>query len=360
VPLSALDSVSPAFEHAKQQTLKPFSIVQWTKLAFVGLMAGELSSGGCNLRGAIPTHTTRSGSDHFLATAIPGVDPALVGALVAVLIASGLVLAIVLMYVSSVFRFILFDSVLRKRCDIGTSWRERQAPGFQLFLWTIAFTFLWLLSFAVFLGIPALMAFAAGWFSQPKEHLGPLVLFGILGLCVGLLLAVLGALVHVFTKDFIVPQMAIEGIGPLEAWRRLLNMINAEKGGYAGYVGLKVLLAIAAGIIFGIVGAIVVIIFILPVGGIGAIAVLAGKAAGVTWNLYTITTAVVAGLGALFAMFYLLSLTSVPAIVFFPAYSIYFFASRYPALRAVLYPANAPPLPPPVAPAWTPPPEPIG
>jgi hypothetical protein len=31
----------------------------------------------------------------------------------------------------------------------------------------------------------------------------------------------------------------------------------------------------------------------------------------------------------------LIALISVPVIVFFPAYSIYFFAARYPALSAV-------------------------
>ena len=36
---------------------------------------------------------------------------------------------------------------------------------------------------------------------------------------------------------------------------------------------------------------------------------------------------------------YLVSLISVPAIVFFPAYSMYFFAGRYPRLAAALYPA---------------------
>jgi hypothetical protein len=62
-----------------------------------------------------------------------------------------------------------------------------------------------------------------------------------------------------------------------------------------------------------------------------------------------------------------MSLISVPVTVFFPAYSIYFFAARYPALSAVLYPAPpAPPTPaippgssfepPPLPPA----PEPIG
>jgi hypothetical protein len=38
-------------------------------------------------------------------------------------------------------------------------------------------------------------------------------------------------------------------------------------------------------------------------------------------------------------------LISVPVIVFFPAYSIYFFAQRYPPLASLLWPQ-----PPPVAP----------
>jgi hypothetical protein len=66
----------------------------------------------------------------------------------------------------------------------------------------------------------------------------------------------------------------------------------------------------------------------------------------------------------LFAVFfYLISLISVPVMVFFPAYSIYFFAARYQPLQAVLYPApaaapvvgdastQAPPLPPSPLPA---------
>ena len=53
-------------------------------------------------------------------------------------------------------------------------------------------------------------------------------------------------------------------------------------------------------------------------------------AAGLTWNLYTITLAAVVGAIAIFCLLYVISLISVPAVVFFPAYSIYFFASRYP------------------------------
>ena len=91
-------------------------------------------------------------------------------------------------------------------------------------------------------------------------------------------------------------------------------------------------------------------------------AVIGGMAAGLTWNLYTITLAVVVGSIAIFALLYVMSLVSVPAVVFFPAYSIYFFAARYPALDALLHPAPPPamPPPPPDPPPLLPTPEPIG
>ena len=110
-------------------------------------------------------------------------------------------------------------------------------------------------------------------------------------------------------------------------------MLKSEKGGYAGYIGLKIVMALGAAVVVGIVSGIVILILLIPAGGVGALVVLAGKAAGLQWNLYTITTAVVVGTGVLGILLYVVSLISVPPIVFFPAYSIYFFASRYPALQ---------------------------
>jgi hypothetical protein len=93
---------------------------------------------------------------------------------------------------------------------------------------------------------------------------------------------------------------------------------------------------------------------------IGVIAV----TAKLTWNVYTITLAVIGGIIALALVLFLLAMISVPAVVFFPAYSIYFFAARYPALSARLYPVPAPPLvsppPPPIPPPLPLGPEPIG
>ena len=201
-----------------------------------------------------------------------------------------------------------------------------------------------------------------GWLKEPRQHVVVLVLGGILLFFVLMIFFVALAVIYVLTKDFVVPQMAFENIGAMEGWRRLWAMMQAEKAGYAGYVGMKIVLAIGASILVGIATLILGLIIAIPTVGLGIVAVLTGKTAGLTWNVYTITVAVVVGCVLLAIFLYLVALISVPVIVFFPAYSIYFFAARYPALSAALYPAPpAPPPPiPPEAPPFPPTPAPIG
>ena len=172
-------------------------------------------------------------------------------------------------------------------------------------------------------------------------------------------------IVAVLTKDFVVPQMALEDIGAFEGWRRLWAGMKADKGNYAAYLGMKILMALGAAMVLGIVSFIVILLLAIPLGGIGVIAVITGKTAGLTWNAYTITLAVIAGAFLITIILYALALISVPVIVFFPAYSIHFFASRYRPLDAVLHPAppapQIPPLPepepPPLPPEFNPSPS---
>jgi hypothetical protein len=366
LPFSAVDAISPAFEHTKRQLLQPFRLGQWVRLAVVGLLAGELSSGGgCNVPNPssfnLPHHP---GTQHFTAPVWAGTDPALFAALIAVLIVAGFIVGILLMYVSSVMRFILFDSVLAKECRIRQGWSRRQGPGWRYFLWKLLYTLATFGVIIVVVGIPAGFAFAMGWLNQPSQHVVPLVLGGIVIFFVFAILILAMAVIYVLTKDFVVPQMALEKIGAFEGWRRLWAMMMTEKGGYAGYIGMKIVLAIGASIVLGIVGFILVLLIFVPAAGVAIAAVLAGKAAGLGWTAGTITLAVVAGCVLLAVFLFVMALISVPAIVFFPAYSIYFFAARYPALSAMLYPApQIPPAapPPPYQPPPLPPtPEPIG
>ena len=104
-------------------------------------------------------------------------------------------------------------------------------------------------------------------------------------------------------------------------------------------------------------GLILALIIFIPGAGVVIAAVMAGKAAGLGWTVYTITMAVAAACVVLTVFLFVMSLISVPVIVFFPAYSIYFFAARYPALSAVLYPAPPAPSAPQIPPGTSTPPH---
>ena len=368
MPVSAVDAISPAFRHAKQQLLQPFRFSQWVRLALVGFLAGELGSGGgCNSNFNLPSTHHQRGSEQLLGAAWPSQladHPAMLVGLIASLIVVGLGLFVLFIYINSVMRFILFDSIVAKECHIRQGWVRRRHHGLRFFVWQILLLLVSFAAFILLIGIPLAFAWAVGWFDHPGEHLLPLILGGLLLFLLFLALVLVLAVVHVMTKDFVVPQMALEDISAIEGWRRLWMWLKAEKGGYAGYIAMKIGLAIAAGIALTIIAAIVFLVLLIPVGGVGVIAVLAGKAAGLTWDVYTITLAVVVGCIVLAALIFVFSLISVPAIVFFPAYAIYFLAARYPALAALLSPrppdSVAPASPPPGAPPLPLTPAPLG
>jgi hypothetical protein len=284
--------------------------------------------------------------------------------LIASLIVIGLGLFVLFIYINSVMRFILFDSIVAKECHIRQGWLRRRHHGLRFFVWQILLMLVTFAAFVLLIGIPLAFAWVVGWFDHPSEHLLPLVLGGILLILVFLALVLVLAVVHVMTKDFVVPQMALEDISAMEGWRRLWMWLKAEKGGYAGYIAMKIGLAIAAGIAIAIITVIVFLVLLIPVGGVGVVALLAGKAAGLTWDVCTITLAVVVGCIVMAVLIFVFAMISVPSIVFFPAYSIYFLAARYPVLAALLWPpptdSIAPAAPPPEAPPFPPTPAPLG
>lgn len=339
MPLSAVDVISPAFVRMKQHLFTPFRFGQWARLAIVGLLAGELGSGG--LGGRFPSSMPFPSGPASSGPNLPlGGGLLLVGVLLVVVLLA-LAVAIVFIYVGSRMQFVLFDSVLAGECRVREFWRRRGSIAFRYFVWQLLFAMCVVIGMILLVGIPLLFAYGVGWFSNPREHLLPLVLGGVLLFLVFLAALVVIGSVKVLVKDFVVPQMAFDNVSVGEGWKRLWSMMTQEKGGYAGYIAMKIVLAFAAAVILSVVMGIVFLVLLIPVGGAGAITVLAGKAAGLTWNPLTIAIAIVVGGIVLVAFLIIATLISVPAVVFFPAYAIHFFAERYPALRAALYPQSA-------------------
>jgi hypothetical protein len=148
--------------------------------------------------------------------------------------------------------------------------------------------------------------------------------------------------------------MAVDRVGVIEGWRRLLEMMKSQKASYAGYIGMKIVLALGSSIVFGIASGIVAAIVMVPFVILGVAVVLLAHGGGLSWNAVTITGTIVAGTILLAVVLYVIAMVCVPVAVFFPAYAMYFFAERYPALHAQLYPASPPSAPPPLSPTLLP------
>jgi hypothetical protein len=258
-------------------------------------------------------------------------------------------LGLAFVYVSCVFRFILFDSVLNDRCELGEGWRRWQKQGASYFLWTIGFGLAGFAAMVFLIGGPVYIAWLAGIFAEPRNHLALLIVGGVLLFFLALCLILVSAIAALFAKDFVIPVMALENRGVLDGWRRVLPMLTSEKGAYLVYLVMKIVLALASAMLFGIIDVLVLFVIIIPLGIAAVIVVLVGSAAGLSWNTLTLSAAVVAGGGVLMLLIFVMSFVSAPAMVFFQAYALQFFGSRYPLLGGQLALTSPPPkLPPPI------------
>lgn len=322
----AIDTIRPAFERAIEQLFKPFRPGHWLRLGVVSLLTWEFAGGGFNFAG--PSGPS-DGSEELLA-ATPAV-PLIIGASVALVI-----LFLFLTYVASVFRFILFDSVLNGRCAIADGWTRWHRQGRSLFLWWLGFTAIVLVFFTVLFGVPAGLAWAGGIFDAPGAHVVLLVIAGIalFFAFVALLIATLVATLAV--KDWVVPLMAIEDIGVLDGWRRLGPMVNLNRSAYVLFIVMKALLALGSAIFFTVLYLIIALMLFLAVLLPSVIAVLVGQATGITWSPGTIALVSVIGGIVMLVILYFMALIYVPAMVFFQAYALLFFGTQYPKLGELL------------------------
>ncbi len=347
--LSGVDAVTPAVEHVKKRLFQPFRWSLWWRLSLLGLITGEfgMGSGGGNFN--VPSDFPRDEKKdlmqffagepdvgRFVSQWLPWI---VLG--VAVLV----VLGVLWIYVSSVFRFVLLETVLHGRCELRAGWRRWREAGWSFFLWQIGVTLVVLLILAVVVGVPLLIGAAMGVLQNPKEHLALAILGGLALFFAVFAVLVLNLLVWLFSKDFVLSIMALEGTGAVEGWRRFTPLLKAEKGAYFVYVLMKMVLAVGAAILFGIINVIVLLVLLIPLGIAGVGIVMAGKAAGLTWTAFTIAAAVTAGAALMLVMLWMFALINTPGMYFFQSYTLHFFGSRYARVGAILFPAPPQPQP---------------
>jgi hypothetical protein len=346
-PLNAIDAISPAFDRIKRQLFQPFRFGFWARMALVALASGEFYGGGSwgGMHFNLPS-SRRNPGYVFLSEMRPHWEY-LLRYLPWIIL--GVILAFVLLvmwiYISSVFRFILFDSVLTGRCAIKEQWRQWRFLGMSFFLWRICLGLGIMAALGILGGAGALAAISTGALKDPRQHILLLVLGGIVAFLVLVCFVILAALIALFARDFVVPVMAVENVGVVEGWRRVINLLRLEAKAYAGYVLMKIVLVVGSAILFGILTLIAVFLIFIPISIAGVAAYFFAKSHGLLLSFPAIAIGVVLGALALALVFYVSAFISVPAMMFFQAYVIHFLGTRYPALGARISTTPTPPAP---------------
>lgn len=337
---NAIDVIAPAWDHMKQVLFRPMRWAIWWRVALLGLATGELHSGGGfnGFNWQVPHH---SANDKFAALA--SMPPVSVILLIALIVTVIFALLVLFTYVSSVCRFILFDSVLTRRFALRQGWHKWQPQGMRYFGFNLLIMLVSLTTLAVIVVPAVLFAFkrVAG---HPRDHLLFLIAGGALVLTILLVVLLAISLVYVLVKDFVVPQMALESLTVTEGWRRLWTRMDQERGAYAGYIGMKIVLALGAALAIAIAMLVLIVILLIP-GVIIALIVVALKPAGL--GLAAVLAVLVPiGILTVLALIFVMGVLGSPITIFFPAYSMHFFADRYPPLFVLLYPPPVPPVSP--------------
>jgi hypothetical protein len=339
------------------QMFRPFRFAFWARLAVLGLLTAEVGGGGFGggTPGSIPKGSipNQHGMHWPPAWHPTWFAPTHIFQIVFAVILVAIVFTLIFVYINSVLRFVLFNAVLRGDARIIEGWRKWRDAGRKYFVWQLILAVLgWsvLISCVV---VPVLSLFGdhhiGFWFVDEHAFVVLTLTFLVLMLC-----SLVLALVTVLAKDFVVPAMALEGLGWQDGWKRFLSIARGHASEYMLYFVMKIVLRIVAGIAHSIVVVMLVVILAIPTVAL----VIAGVAIGVGATLATKALLIAVGialgllLGALVMAFS--AFVGAPIAFFFPAYSIYFFAGRYEPLGRIVFPAPAQPV---VPPTWDTPPS---
>ncbi len=338
--LSAIDAISPTWEHTRELLLAPR---RWTLLLKVAAVAFFAQMGGC------------SGSFSSPGRGMPHGGPALSAAVTSFLIVAGfvvLLIGLVMLYAGSRLQLVLFELVARRDTTVAPIWRRYGGLvwkwiGLKLLFFVVALACLLPVMVPLILHFIHTVPKGAGAHGAGLLFATVLEFIGVI--FVAVLLFSCG---YILLTDFAIPSLALENTSLREAIRRIVLLVRGEPGQVALYVLMRLLLLMAWVMCSYLAILVAVLILLAPLGGIGAILWATLRHAGPAGHVMMVMGWVVLGAVLVAAVIFALIVLLGSGLVFIQAYAIYFLGGRYPLLARLLEPGPGTPFtPPPVFPS---------
>ncbi|KUG20277.1 MAG: hypothetical protein KO206_02655 [Methanomicrobiaceae archaeon] len=246
--LAELDSAL----QSTRDLLWPFRLGVWLRLAVIAFFVG----GGGGAPQISWTPDADLPGEMISPVTFPGL-PDLPGlAVVLAIVAAVMIAVLVYLLIGAIFQFVFVDCVSTRDVVLSRFFRLRAGKGARLFLFQIGITILF---------IAVLAAALLPFFLAPGRVIGVSNLLALLFLIpVVLIVAILFALVMLFTIDFVVPIMIRDDCGVIEGWRRLLAAFSLQWMQVLVYVIVRFLAGLAAGILMIILTLLALAIIAVP------------------------------------------------------------------------------------------------
>jgi hypothetical protein len=329
--MSAAGAISWALEDTLRLLFRPFDAWRWTKLSLLCLFLG----------GGTPTAAFQ-----WSLSALPGdfrLTDVVTGArqyiaqhpfLIFLVIVFAIALGLGFLYLRTVFRFVLVDSLVKMEVAVSSAWSALRPLGQSYFWWLVGM----LVALATTFSLMVIVAFS-GLQAASTSGTGKLFATASLALILSLivLLGLAVALLIMLTDDLVVPLMYAERLPLPSAWRELWQKMRHDPASFAVYILLRFLLSVGVSV--------AVLLFLVPllVGVFSGAIILAATAVltlhllghAWVWNLPTISLAVAALVLLSAVLVILLSVVGMPGQVFLQGFGLRFIAARSPSLKAL-------------------------
>jgi len=249
--ISVIEAVTGAYERTKRVLFEPFDIGKWFVLGFCAWLAslGEGGGGGSGVNfpgspGGGPGGRGGGGLPPEFRAAIDWCEEHLLLVIAAAVALFVLLVAIwvVVTWLSSRGRFMFLDGVVRNRGAIVEPWRRFRTVANSLFWFRILVGAIGL----VLLGLIATLGVVIAWEDLCAWEFGRKALIGFVASMVMMLpLGLIGFLIGLLLKDFVVPVMYLRGARVLAAWGVFgREILSGHFGAIVLFYLLKIVLAI--------------------------------------------------------------------------------------------------------------------
>ncbi len=247
--VSVIDPITPAIDWVKIMLFRPFDLGRWFIIGFCAWLA-SLGSGGGSGGGPqrnFPFDDSSNAREAFNETKefvlanLYWIVP-----LVVFIVLFGIVLWLVLTWLSSRGKFMFLHCVAGNKAEVKNPWKKFREHANRLFVFRIVLS---LVGFViVILPVILTVVLIGVMASAGGPSVAPILGIVFLVLCVIAIFICLG-LIDKFTMDFVVPVMFLRTTSVTAAWREFLEILSVNKARFLLYVLFQIVVVMAIGAI---------------------------------------------------------------------------------------------------------------